>query len=152
MSLRVMSLDSQFLQQLLFSFQGRVGRRTFWIWNLCYYLSIVVFIQLCNRLVPGLAPLLIPLLLLVLLIPDLAVTAKRWHDRNKTSWWLLLNVPLVIGRMMVPGAEDDMVATPTLLDTGATLLALLCGSWILIECGLLPAVEDHNRFGPPEQR
>lgn len=152
MSFRVLAWNSQSIQQVLFSFKGRVTRQTFWIWNLSYYLIILLWIQLCNRLVPELSPLLIPLALLVLLIPDLAVTAKRWHDRNKTSWWLLLNVPLIAGRMMVPATGEELTTTPTLLDTASTLLALLCGSWILIECGLLPGTAGPNRFGAEQHK
>ncbi|KQH91823.1 DUF805 domain-containing protein [Vibrio fluvialis] len=134
-------------QTLLFSFQGRIGRQTYWIWNVCYYLAIVSVIVLLNRWFPGLAPYVLPLFMLLILVPDLAVTAKRWHDRDKSSWWLLLNVPLVIGRMTVPMGEASMTTTPNLLDTGISLAALLCGSWILIECGFLAGSDGDNRFG-----
>ncbi|EKO3943095.1 DUF805 domain-containing protein [Vibrio fluvialis] len=134
-------------QTLLFSFQGRIGRQTYWIWNVCYYLAIVSVIVLLNRWLPGLAPYVLPLFMLLILVPDLAVTAKRWHDRDKSSWWLLLNVPLVIGRMTVPMGEVSMTTTPNLLDTGISLAALLCGSWILIECGFLAGSDGDNRFG-----
>ncbi|ENB2051254.1 DUF805 domain-containing protein [Vibrio fluvialis] len=134
-------------QTLLFSFQGRIGRQTYWIWNVCYYLAIVSVIVLLNRWLPGLAPYVLPLFMLLILVPDLAVTAKRWHDRDKSSWWLLLNVPLVIGRMTVPIGEASMTTTPNLLDTGISLAALLCGSWILIECGFLAGSDGDNRFG-----
>ncbi|MBY8287456.1 DUF805 domain-containing protein [Vibrio fluvialis] len=134
-------------QTLLFSFQGRIGRQTYWIWNVCYYLAIVSVIVLLNRWLPGLAPYVLPLFMLLILVPDLAVTAKRWHDRDKSSWWLLLNVPLVIGRMTVPMGEASMTTTPNLLDTSISLAALLCGSWILIECGFLAGSDGDNRFG-----
>ncbi|MCG6384033.1 DUF805 domain-containing protein [Vibrio fluvialis] len=134
-------------QTLLFSFQGRIGRQTYWIWNVCYYLAIVSVIVLLNRWLPGLAPYVLPLFMLLILVPDLAVTAKRWHDRDKSSWRLLLNVPLVIGRMTVPMGEASMTTTPNLLDTGISLAALLCGSWILIECGFLAGSDGDNRFG-----
>ncbi|EKO3517511.1 DUF805 domain-containing protein [Vibrio fluvialis] len=134
-------------QTLLFSFQGRIGRQTYWIWNVGYYLAIVSVIVLLNRWLPGLAPYVLPLFMLLILVPDLAVTAKRWHDRDKSSWWLLLNVPLVIGRMTVPMGEASMTTTPNLIDTGISLAALLCGSWILIECGFLAGSDGDNRFG-----
>ncbi|MBY8074198.1 DUF805 domain-containing protein [Vibrio fluvialis] len=134
-------------QTLLFSFQGRIGRQTYWIWNVGYYLAIVSVIVLLNRWLPGLAPYVLPLFMLLILVPDLAVTAKRWHDRDKSSWWLLLNVPLVIGRMTVPMGEASMTTTPNLLDTAISLAALLCGSWILIECGFLAGSDGDNRFG-----
>ncbi|EKO3536825.1 DUF805 domain-containing protein [Vibrio fluvialis] len=134
-------------QTLLFSFQGRIGRQTYWIWNVGYYLAIVSVIVLLNRWLPGLAPYVLPLFMLLILVPDLAVTAKRWHDRDKSSWWLLLNVPLVIGRMTVPMGEASMTTTPNVLDTGISLAALLSGSWILIECGFLAGSDGDNRFG-----
>ncbi|UHJ60040.1 DUF805 domain-containing protein [Vibrio furnissii] len=136
-------------QTLLFSFQGRIGRRTYWIWNVFYYVAIVTAIALLNRWLPDWAPYLLPLFMLLILVPDLAITAKRWHDRDKSSWWLLLNVPLVIGRMTVPmgGANMAMTSTPNILDTLISLAALLCGSWILVECGFLVGSRGDNRFG-----
>lgn len=93
------------LQTLLFSFQGRIGRQAFWLWNICYYAMIAGFAMGSNLLFPDVAHLILPVFLLVVLVPDLAITAKRWHDRDKSSWWLLLNVPLVIGRMTIPAGE-----------------------------------------------
>lgn len=133
---------------LLFSFQGRIGRKTFWIWNCIYYLMIAGFVVGANQLFPGIATYILPLFLVIILIPDLAITAKRWHDRDKTSWWLLLNIPLVIGRMSVPvGAEAMNAAEPELIETIISAAALLCGCWILIECGFMKGSEGDNRFG-----
>ncbi len=47
-----------------------------------------------------------------------AVTARRWHDRDKSGWWSLIVFLPVIG---VP--------------------------WIFIECGFLPGTRGMNRFG-----
>ncbi|MCG6507334.1 DUF805 domain-containing protein, partial [Vibrio parahaemolyticus] len=43
--------------------------------------------------------------------------------------------------------EASMTTTPNVLDTGISLAALLCGSWILIECGFLAGSDGDNRFG-----
>ncbi|MDR9825442.1 DUF805 domain-containing protein [Vibrio sp. FNV 38] len=134
------------MKELLFSFQGRVGRKTFWLWNVVYYLSIIGFAVGINTLFPDLAHLLLPLFLLVVLIPDLAITAKRWHDRNRSSWYLLLNVPLVIGRLSVPAGEVA-VAQSTLLQTLISFVALTCGLWVFVECGLMKGTEGANQYG-----
>ncbi|MCG3722601.1 DUF805 domain-containing protein [Vibrio cincinnatiensis] len=135
------------LQQLLFSFHGRIGRQTFWIWNGCYYLFIAIFILTANRWFPHWAPSLLPLVMLMILLPDLAVTAKRWHDRDKSSWWLLLNLPLILGRMSVPVGEASLATSPSWFDSFLALAALSCGSWILVECGFLAGTQGDNRFG-----
>ncbi len=133
---------------LLFSFQGRIGRKTFWLWNCFYYVMIAGFVVGANQLFPGIATYILPVFLVVILIPDLAITAKRWHDRDKTSWWLLLNIPLVIGRMSVPVGNNAIAAAePELVETAISAAALLCGCWILIECGFLKGSEGDNRFG-----
>ncbi|WP_047044215.1 DUF805 domain-containing protein [Vibrio mexicanus] len=135
-------------KELLFSFQGRVGRKVFWIWNVCYYLAIMGFAVGANKLFPDFAHLLLPVFLLSVLVPDLAITAKRWHDRDKSSWWLLLNVPLVIGRMTVPVGDPSLEAGSSMMQVVTSLAALVCGVWILVECGFLEGTKGDNRYGP----
>jgi uncharacterized membrane protein YhaH (DUF805 family) len=135
------------IKSLLFSFQGRVNRKTFWIWNVLYYLAIMVCSQGINVLYPSLVHILLPIILLGLLIPDLAITAKRWHDRNKSTWWLLLNIPLVIGRLSLPTFDPAAAAQPSMLQSLISISALGCGLWVLIECGFMKGSEGENRFG-----
>jgi uncharacterized membrane protein YhaH (DUF805 family) len=49
---------------------------------------------------------------------NLAVYAKRWHDRDKSGWWTLISIVPVIGFV-----------------------------WILVELGCLPRTEGPNRYG-----
>lgn len=136
------------MKELLFSFQGRVGRKTYWMWNIVYYALIVGFAAGMNTLYPSMAHLLLPIFLIVVLVPDLAITAKRWHDRGKSSWWLLLNVPLVIGRMTVPAGDPTQMTQSTTLQAVSSLAALVCGVWILVECGFLKGSQGENQYGP----
>ena len=54
----------------------------------------------------------------------LAVFVKRWHDRDKSGWWVLINIIPVIG-----------------------------GLWTLIECGFLDGTTGPNKYGPdPKNR
>ncbi|WP_394245560.1 DUF805 domain-containing protein [Vibrio astriarenae] len=133
------------MKELLFSFQGRVGRKTFWIWNVVYYLSIVGFAAGINTLFPNLAHLLLPAFLLVILIPDLAITAKRWHDRNRPTTFLLLNIPLIIGRLAAPAG--DLVTESSMIQMLVSIAALACGLWIFIECGLMKGTDGANQYG-----
>ena len=96
------------MKDLLLSFKGRIGRKTYWIWNIFYYIAITGFATGISVLFPAYSYLLLPIFLLLLVIPDLAVTAKRWHDRNKSNYWLLLNVPLVLGATCITyGCDYD---------------------------------------------
>lgn len=59
------------------------------------------------------------LLYLALLWPSLAVQVKRWHDRDKTGWMVLINLIPFIGWL-----------------------------WTLIECGFLDGTPGPNKYGP----
>jgi uncharacterized membrane protein YhaH (DUF805 family) len=49
---------------------------------------------------------------------SLAVAVKRWHDRGKSAWWILIVFVPVVG-----------------------------GIWYLIECGFLEGTSGANRYG-----
>ena len=59
------------------------------------------------------------LVFLALLWPSLALQVKRWHDRDKSGWFVLVNLIPFIGWL-----------------------------WTLIECGFLDGTQGPNRFGP----
>ena len=82
------------IKELLFSFQGRIGRKTYWVWNIIYYIMILGFGAGISKLFPAFSYILLPIFLLILLIPDLAITTKRWHDRNKSIYWLGVEHPI----------------------------------------------------------
>ncbi|MDW2150753.1 DUF805 domain-containing protein, partial [Vibrio sp. 378] len=92
----------------------------------------------------------LPIFLLVLLIPDLAITTKRWHDRNKSIYWLGLNIPLVIGRIATP-MTSPMAQEPSTPQLFIASISLICGLWILIECGFLKGTSGPNKYGPEPQ-
>lgn len=57
---------------------------------------------------------------LLAIIPAVLVYIKRWHDRDKSGWWMLI-----------------------------MLLPIIDAIWALIELGFLPGTPGPNRFGPP---
>ena len=111
------------LQSLLFSFHGRINRLPFWVVSLILMGWGAIFQQLMGPFGPD-NPMTISsglttiANLIVVLWIWLAVQIKRWHDRDKSGWWALLNLIPVIGLI-----------------------------WILIECGILPGTAGDNRFG-----
>nr|QOS15487.1 hypothetical protein VP38_00044 [Vibrio parahaemolyticus] len=137
-------------KELLFSFHGRIDRKTYWIWNVIYYISIIGFGAGISKLFPAFSYLLLPIFLLVLLIPDLAITTKRWHDRDKSIYWLGLNIPLVIGRIATP-MINPMAQEPSTPQLFIASISLICGLWILIECGFLKGTSGPNKYGPEPQ-
>ncbi|MGP8307218.1 DUF805 domain-containing protein [Vibrio sp. YIC-376] len=134
-------------KELLFSFQGRIGRKTFWIWNVIYYVSILGFGVGISKLFPAFSHLLLPVFLLVMLIPDLAITTKRWHDRDKSIYWLALNIPLVLGRLATP-MTSPVSQEPATVQLFIASISLICGVWILVECGFLKGSTGPNKYGP----
>lgn len=68
------------------TFSGRASRSEFWWWYLFAFLLGVVG-QLISKLV-GVS--FIPAIIsLALLLPNLAVSVRRYHDSNHSGWWIL---------------------------------------------------------------
>lgn len=135
------------IKQWLFSFQGRISRQRFWMWNLFYYLVMMGLIGIAAQNISShYTELVILIASAALLFPDLAVTAKRWHDRNKSNRWLLMHVPLVLGRLMVP-TEATATSSSSSVQLVVSLLALICGIWMLIECGFMKGTQGENQYG-----
>ena len=74
------------------AFGGTAKRPEFWYF---FLFSIIVSIVL------GWIPLIGQLILLALLIPSLAVGARRLRDAGFTPWLLLLNLLIGIGTLIV---------------------------------------------------
>jgi uncharacterized membrane protein YhaH (DUF805 family) len=83
------------LQKILFSFEGRIGRGTYWLAILGLIVAVLV-LTFAPFLLNSEAAAVLMLALtsqfvwLLSLWPILAVGAKRLHDRNKNGWWLLV--------------------------------------------------------------
>jgi len=105
-------------KQIWFSFEGRIPRKVFWLYSLLMIVPVAVIF--------GVAAAISPKLMVVVAIPtyiaiiwiSFAIQIKRWHDRDKSGWWVLIGFVPVIG-----------------------------GLWALIENGFLRGSEGENRFG-----
>jgi uncharacterized membrane protein YhaH (DUF805 family) len=111
------------------SFNGRLRRMHFWVGLIILWVvEVIVMAVLIGPAMaaaatggggPGPLALVGYLLLLVLIWPALALQVKRWHDRDKSGWWVLIAFIPIIGAF-----------------------------WVLIECGFLDGTPGPNRFGP----
>ena len=107
------------MKELLFSFQGRVPRRVYWGVGI---VSVVIYMVLAGGL-SAISPEAGGVVAVILYIPliwiSLAVGVKRWHDRGKSGWWVLIGLIPIIG-----------------------------GIWTLIECGCMRGDMGDNAYGP----
>jgi len=113
------------LKEILFSFEGRVPRKVFWLYGVLGYIAYALLVMLIiggltlilgegEWIVALIIPAYIPLLWALL-----AINIKRWHDRDKSAWWILIGFIPLIGPL-----------------------------WQIIECGFLEGTRDDNRYGP----
>ncbi len=108
----------------LFSFDGRLGRQSYWLRGLLLWsLNIVAAILFSVAGDAGSAT--IPLLVVgaavyvAAFFGSLATTVKRLHDRGRSGWFMLIAlIPLV-------------------------------GFWLLIEVGFLSGEAGENEYGSP---
>lgn len=106
------------IPQLLFSLRGRLPRKAWWLWGVLAMLGAAAFLYALAGIATGGDPRLNNLIDLLLLWPAVAVSVKRWHDRGKSGWWVLINLVPVIGSI-----------------------------WVLVENGLLRGTVGANRYG-----
>ena len=111
-------LEAPGLRPLLLGLDGRVTRRTWWLWAVAMPLGLTLYFTVVLQVagVPARATEVV--VNLILLWPVLAVSAKRWHDRGKSGWWVLVALVPVIGWL-----------------------------WVLVENSLLRGDPGANRFG-----
>lgn len=101
---------------MLFGFRGRLGRLPWWIATILADLGLGIVDAVFGTPRPSIVFLV--LLAVPLIWISIAVQVKRWHDRDKSGWWFLMNLVPIIGWV-----------------------------WVLIECGFLRGTAGSNRFG-----
>lgn len=89
-------------------FNGRARRSEFWYWEL---FTLIVGV------VAGWIPFVGNLLNLAIILPTLAVGARRLHDTDRSGWWLLMSV--------VPGIIVGILAIALF---GSAFLGIIAGT------------------------
>ena len=85
-------MNSMNFTDVLFSFQGRIGRKTFWLATLVIFLAGLVI-----SAIMAFADEMGAILYLATFWPYLAIGVKRCHDRDQSGWWMLLLFVPVVG-------------------------------------------------------
>ena len=119
------------MQSLLFSFQGRINRAKFWLVHVAMWVVVAIVFsvilgsaamssdpQAALQSVGAVGGLILLVVYILALWIGLAIAAKRWHDRNKSAWWILIVFVPVVGPF-----------------------------WYLIECGFLRGTTGANKYG-----
>lgn len=96
----------------LTSFEGRINRAKYWLGVL-----IIAAIELIAAFVFDTT--IVVIVVLLLIWPALAIAVKRWHDRGKSGWWVLISLVPIVGPI-----------------------------WALVETGFLPGDDGPNEYGP----
>ncbi len=97
-------------------FSGRARRREYW-WFILFYFIATFATSMLDFIAfdPDLAEVgvLSNIFALAVLVPSIAVTARRLHDTGRSGWWQLIGlIPLLGWALMIwwltrPGVEDD---------------------------------------------
>ena len=146
------------LQKILFSFEGRIGRGTYWLAILALIVAVVVltfapFLLNSEAAAVLLLALTSQFIWLLSLWPMLAVGAKRLHDRNKNGWWLLvfwlLPFALVVGGFSIALFDDPRTGRSGDFSTSVILVlaSLPPALWGIVELGILPGTRGPNLYG-----
>jgi uncharacterized membrane protein YhaH (DUF805 family) len=109
------------LAQIYFSFNGRIGLATYWIKGFLPILGLTVIAGIVEGSVSTYSgysgiPTIIGRLLIIW--PALAITVKRWHDRDKSGLWILIGLIPIVGQI-----------------------------WAFIENGFLSGTKGPNQYG-----
>lgn len=125
------AISKESLKETLLSFQGRIPRRTYWLYALGSGLLIGIVLAILGALIGpsvdpatgavsggGLYGIIAFLLYIPLLWIGLALGVKRWHDRGKSGWWVLIGLIPIVG-----------------------------GIWTFVECGCLRGTVGPNQYG-----
>jgi len=108
-------------KSLLFSFEGRVGRGAYWG---LVVVSVVLFgglgafsvMSALNSPDPAAAgggvSVAMMIASLLFLWPALAIQAKRWHDVDKSAWWILINLVPAVGGLVALVFNGFIAGTP----------------------------------------
>jgi uncharacterized membrane protein YhaH (DUF805 family) len=104
--------------RMLFDPRGRISRRSFWLWGVLALIAAGTFAHALLGIARVRRETAEHIVNVLLLWPAIATSAKRWHDRGKSAWWVLVVLVPVLGWL-----------------------------WALVENGFLRGQPGTNRFG-----
>lgn len=125
------------------SWQGRVGRRDYWLYGV-----LAIFVV---NLILGLIPVIGQILTLGTAWSGIVLAIKRSHDVGRSGWWTLLPVapllPLLVGILMAAGSRDGSAGVVLAVVSGLAMLGL--SLWVIVVILARAGDPGPNRFGNP---
>ncbi|MBK1613288.1 DUF805 domain-containing protein [Rubrivivax gelatinosus] len=100
--------------------RGRLSRRGFWLYGIVALGGLGLMGRALLDIARVDAEHRDAMLNALLVWPGIAVSAKRWHDRDRSAWWVAIGLIPVIGQI-----------------------------WMLLDNGFKRGTGGPNRFGPP---
>lgn len=106
---------------LLFSFEGRVGRGAYWglvaaslvLFGVLGSASVMSVLNASDPAAAGGGMSMATMVAgLLFLWPALAIQAKRWHDVDKSAWWILINLVPAVGGLVALVFNGFIAGTP----------------------------------------
>ena len=105
-------------KKLLFTIDGRLNRQPFWLCNLAFIVIDLILLGVSQG--GGFIGSALQFAgSIVVLWASICIAGKRWHDRDKSAWWILIGLVPIIGWI-----------------------------WTFVEAGCLKGAPGPNRFGP----
>tara|TARA_B110000881_G_C18148349_1_gene304889 strand:- start:103 stop:471 length:369 start_codon:yes stop_codon:yes gene_type:complete len=96
-------------------FTGRASRSEFWFFQLFLFLAGfiagIIDMMILNYHPDDLGPMTI-ILYVIIIIPAIAVTARRLHDVNQSGWWQLIvftiiGIPVLLYWYIIKGTDEN---------------------------------------------
>ena len=123
---------------ILFSFAGRINRKTYWLatgltlWAVICISILLDYVSMSDGIMR--------VMLFLMRIAFLAIQCIRLHDFNASGWWLLVSLPgypTVIPEFTASFPDSEVIYWVLNLGTYA----------LLIVCGFVKRTQGENRFG-----
>lgn len=131
---------------LFISFEGRIGRKAFWLGTGGVALTLWIIERLAHRLDALQAPAIIAFCGAFAIYPWAALAAKRAADRNRPR---LAGIALVIGTVLLAliGKAVSAGAPASIF----SYLSLVCWIVSLVDLGLMPSTAGKVALSPEEK-
>ena len=157
------------LTQLLFSFKGRINRKPWWLASLGAGFTASLLSAILEALArssgetivnpvthqfepTGIFGLAISLIALANAWIAFALSVKRLHDRDRTGWWLLWQLLIILLAVFLAvvafAVPKEQGAVWYALAGAAVLVAFIISVWLFVQIGFLRGTQGPNRFGP----
>jgi uncharacterized membrane protein YhaH (DUF805 family) len=138
------------LKSLLFSFRGRIHRKTYWLVALSLAVTWTglafsfAALDQFGQSPGGIALMVIgAIIFLAALRASIAISVKRLHDRNRSGWWLFL-FSLTPGLLNEAAKSMDNYIVAIILQLAGAAISF----WLFVELGCFRGTSGPNRFGP----